>query len=321
MDLSLKENYDSAVNQDSIHSTIIDLKKFKLEGILSNNTQRKVVCLKGSFDNSTGDALVILEKTAFTEENLLEESEFLKQSNSLKKTFQNDVYGDYNFFPKVELNPIKTTIIHPATNKHIEKFSTQNYYIINETAEIYKEIILPAIEKNQFSLQWVYNILEHQSEKERIVYEDPDLENGFILIPDMKWDGNPESLYLLAICQKRGIKSLRDLSPKHLGLLNNIYKKGTQIIQEKFGLDESQLRIFVHYQPSFYHLHVHFMHLGHEAPGILAERAHLLSNIISNISLFPPYYQSATISYAVRENDNLFKALEERSLLKKIVKK
>lgn len=31
----------------------------------------------------------------------------------------------------------------------------------------------------------------------------------------------------------------------------------------------SQLRIYVHYQPSFYHFHVHFTYLMHTPPGKL----------------------------------------------------
>lgn len=74
----------------------------------------------------------------------------------------------------------------------------------------------------------MFNILEHKSEKDRIVYEDTDPENGFILIPDLKWDGKQfETLYLLAICNKRGIKSLRDLNSSHIQLLNNILYSGS----------------------------------------------------------------------------------------------
>lgn len=39
-----------------------------------------------------------------------------------------------------------------------------------------------------FTLQWVYNILEKKAEAERIVYEDPDPDVGFVLLPDFKWD-------------------------------------------------------------------------------------------------------------------------------------
>ena len=69
--------------------------------------------------------------------------------------------------------------------------------------------------------------MDKKTESERIVYEDPDTQNGFILLPDMKWDGKMmESLYLVAIVHKHGIKSLRDLDESHLPLLRNILKKG-----------------------------------------------------------------------------------------------
>lgn len=73
----------------------------------------------------------------------------------------------------------------------------------------------------------MYNILEKKTEADRIVYEDPDEDVGFILLPDMKWDRkDTESLYLQAIVMKHGIKSLRDLDQMHLKLLKNIFNKG-----------------------------------------------------------------------------------------------
>lgn len=39
-----------------------------------------------------------------------------------------------------------------------------------------------------FLVQWVYNILEKKAEAERVVYDDPDPEVGFVLLPDLKWD-------------------------------------------------------------------------------------------------------------------------------------
>ena len=36
--------------------------------------------------------------------------------------------------------------------------------------------------------QWVYNILEGRAEQNRVVFDDPDPENGFVLVPDLKWD-------------------------------------------------------------------------------------------------------------------------------------
>ena len=69
--------------------------------------------------------------------------------------------------------------------------------------------------------------MEKKQESERIVFEDPHPQNGFILLPDMKWDGLIMSnLYLVAIVNVRNIKSLRDLNEEHLPLLKNIQTKG-----------------------------------------------------------------------------------------------
>lgn len=95
---------------------------------------------------------------------------------------------------------------------------------------------------------------------------------------------------------------------------------------------------FFDFQPSFYHLHVHFTFLKHEAPGIYCERryihlnitsavgwakfhfihlnfhlrsflfppfmfSHLLSTVINNIELIPDYYQRAAIPFVIKESD------------------
>lgn len=68
--------------------------------------------------------------------------------------------------------------------------------------------------------------MEHKQEVERIVYEDLDPDNGFVMVPDLKWNGEIDTLYILAIVNKRDIKSIRDLTKEHLPLLKNIRKKG-----------------------------------------------------------------------------------------------
>lgn len=50
---------------------------------------------------------------------------------------------------------------------------------------------------------------------------------------------------------------------------------------DKYGVRADELRIFVHYQPSYYHLHVHFLHTKHDAGASMAAgKAHLLDDII-----------------------------------------
>lgn len=161
----------------------------------------------------------------------------------------------------------------------------------------------------------MYNILEHKQETDRIVFEDECRTNGFIILPDLKWDGKTlETLYLIAIVHRHSLKSLRDLNETHLPLLKNIRDKGISIIQEKYGVERSQLRIYLHYQPSFYHLHVHFTYLKYEAPGIRCERSHLLDTVIDNIELMPDYYQRATLSFVLNDTHSLFKIYENHKL-------
>jgi m7GpppX diphosphatase len=54
-----------------------------------------------------------------------------------------------------------------------------------------------------------------------------------------------------------------------------------QALKRRYGIREDMLRVYVHYQPSYYHLHVHFLHIKLDAGhGMAAGKAHLLLDII-----------------------------------------
>uniref|UniRef100_T1P8I4 m7GpppX diphosphatase n=1 Tax=Musca domestica TaxID=7370 RepID=T1P8I4_MUSDO len=236
--------------------------------------------------------------------------------------FINNVYGSYQCTPPAELNGVKATVVYPATDKHIEKYSICQKYVINETPEYYKDITLPYITSSQFSLEWVYNILEHKQETERIIYEDPDMENGFILLPDLKWDGrNVETLYVLAITHKHDIKSLRDLNASHLPLLRNIRKRSAEAVEKRYGLAASQLRMYFHYQPSFYHLHIHINPVRNDAPGIWCEKSHMLDTVINNLELMPDYYERATLPFVLYDGNKLLELYEAKVSIRKAAKR
>lgn len=132
-----------------------------------------------------------------------------------------------------------------------------------------------------------------------------------MLLPDLKWDGvTTETMYVTAIVMNRNIKSIRDLRESHLPLLENIKTKCFKAIKDKFGVDSSEIRAYFHYQPSYYHLHIHFNYLRYDAPGIFCDKAHLLNSVIDNIKLMPNYYERATLSFVARENDKLYHAYQ-----------
>nr|AAZ38886.1 scavenger mRNA decapping enzyme [Xenopus laevis] len=285
---------------------------FELKAVLRESARDKTIFLHGKVSSGSencNDAVIILEKTPFQMDTV---SSLLKNDPELKLQLKNDIYGVYHLSPSPELNEIKTTVICPASEKHIKKYLQQEVYVIHETEDDYKAITLPYIESQSFSIQWVYNILEKKAEAERIVYENPDPTNGFVLIPDFKWNQKQvEDLYLIAICHQRGIRSLRDLTVDHLPLLKNILEEGKEAILKRYSIHGNKLRIYLHYQPSYYHLHVHFTVLGHDAPGSSVERAHLLCDVIQNIESNPQYYKTRTLTFALREDEALLKKFKE----------
>uniref|UniRef100_H2ZLJ5 m7GpppX diphosphatase n=1 Tax=Ciona savignyi TaxID=51511 RepID=H2ZLJ5_CIOSA len=306
---------DNEVNEKITTGTVnrSTLSGIGLVSVLNDNSSRKVACLHGKVasdgnDGQLCDAVIILEKKPFDQNNL---QQLLSKKTKLTVDLQNDIYSTFTAFPPPELSDIKATIICPATEKHIRKYTKQKSFIVQETASDYQNITLPYLEKqiaaNVFNIQWVFNILEHKVESERIIYEDPDKENGFILLPDMKWDRvDKTALYVIAIPHKRGLRSLRDLSAEHIPLLENILTKGLAVIEEKFGLKSSELRVYFHYQPSYYHLHIHFNNVELDMPGTGALRAHLLADVIENLTLSGNYYRNKTFTFELRENDNLY---------------
>jgi m7GpppX diphosphatase len=88
-----------------------------------------------------------------------------------------------------EDSAINVDIIYPCTEKHISKYSAQQTLMLTETPDVYNAVTLPYILSiPKSAIQWVYNVLDKSKEAERLLFEDPDDDIGFILQPDMKWD-------------------------------------------------------------------------------------------------------------------------------------
>ncbi|XP_030595475.1 m7GpppX diphosphatase [Archocentrus centrarchus] len=286
------------------------LSGFKTSSVLSDSAREKSIFIHGKVADQ--DAVVILEKTPIREDALAE----LFSGSTLKLEMRNDIYSTYRLQAPPHLNEIKTTVVCPATEKHVKKYQRKESFLVEETEEDYKNITLPYIQKQSFSVQWVYNILEKKAEAERIVYEDPDPDAGFVLLPDFKWDQNQvDDLYLIAIVHQSNIKSLRDLTSEHILLLQNIFQKGKEAIFQRYNLPATKLRVYLHYQPSYYHLHVHFTNLGYKVPGCGVERAHLITDVIQNLQSDPHYYKTRTLYFPLTADDGLLSKFKEAGRL------
>lgn len=312
--MAVEPNAKKRKSDDNKHSTeILSFAGFDFCKVLKNDLRSKTAFIHSQFEGK--DAVILMEKTAF-DANIVQE--MLTEKTELVETLKNDVYSTYKTFPDKTLNGMKTTLIYPATKQHIAKYSEQEFHIVQESGEDYKKVTLPYVKNKALSNQWVYNILNKKTEADRIVFEDTCPDSGFILLPDMKWDRKDmDALYLQALVHRRDILSLRDLDQSHLPLLKNILEKGLSAIKEKYGIPANKVRSYLHYQPSYYHLHVHFAHIKLDNPGFEADRAHLLTDVIENIEMKSLYYKEKTLVFKVREDDHLYKAFLEHGCIQK----
>lgn len=99
----------------------------------------------------------------------------------------------------------------------------------------------------------VNNILSHQVESHKILFEVHHPDIGFVILPDMKWNLETiSSLYLVAIVHSRSIATLRDLTKMHIPMLKAIRSEAGRLVREKWALEgEQSLRFYIHYQPSY----------------------------------------------------------------------
>ncbi|XP_002127473.2 m7GpppX diphosphatase [Ciona intestinalis] len=304
--LSESSNGDATASRKSLSGV-------ELVSVLNDKTSQKAIFLHGRIasaksDQTDDDAVIILEKKPFDQSQL---QEILSSQTKLTVDLENDIYSTYTAYPPPLVSDIKATVICPATKKHIRKYMKQKLTVVQETKEDYLNITLPYLEKqfasNVFNLQWVFNILEHKAETERVLFEDDNKNTGFMLMPDMKWDrSDVKSLYVMALPHKRGLKSIRDLTAEHIPLLENILTKGLEVVEKLFKIPANELRVYFHYQPSYYHLHIHINHIDLDLPGTEALRAHLLADVIENLKLTGDYYQNKTFTFALQENNLLF---------------
>lgn len=180
--------------------------------------------------------------------------------------------GDTNtpqtdFFPDLKIN-----LIYPCTETHIKKYSKQGVRFVTETPEIYRDQIRPYMlsKREQGRLNWVFNIIEGRKEVEDVIYRTKLGEagdEGFLLLPDLNWDRKTlDALHLLALVERRDIWSLRDLKKKHIPWLQHMKAKLVAATCETYpSIEPDQLKLYVHYQPTYYHFHIHIVHVQLEA--------------------------------------------------------
>ncbi|TKA69491.1 hypothetical protein B0A49_07265 [Cryomyces minteri] len=159
--------------------------------------------------------------------------------------------------------------------------------MVTETAEIYRKHVQPYMQqkRDEGRLNWVFNIIEGRTEQDDVFYREHG-EEGFLVLPDLNWDRKTiTSLHLLGLVERRDIWSVRDLQRRNKTWLERMRERlldaTVKLYQE---LEKNQLKLYVHYQPTYYHFHIHIVHVALEGGATQSTGKALgLENIISQL--------------------------------------
>lgn len=203
--------------------------------------------------------------------------------------FVNDVYTKQTAI----INDLDGELITCSDINKLDGFCKKVKY---ETYQEYKEIIS---NRDWNKEQWVYNILDRIAEQDKILYQDAQI----VIAPNYTWaktDNDLNKMYLLVFPQNRKLHTLRDLNSTHIELLEYIKNKTLGVIKEKYGFDSNIIKMFIHYAPSTYHLHIHFVLVSNTDVNSSIEYSHELDSVINILKIKSDYYQSTDIDIKKR---------------------
>ncbi|KAK4931056.1 hypothetical protein LTR49_002471 [Elasticomyces elasticus] len=281
--------------------------RFKFEKVLNQDQGGRRIILQGTISGKP--ALLLAERGAFdTDPTYL--SAFGRLVVHVKNLGENDIYRWYlaNSLPDNSADrptppDLKINLIYPSTEKHVKKYSFQSSRPYMQQC------------REEGRLNWVFNILDGVAEQENVLYrsEESDPKDGYLLLPDLNWDRKTVGgLHLLALVVRRDLWSVRDLRKHDAPWLRQLRVTLARKASELYpGVDEDMLKFYVHYQPTYYHFHIHIVHVnldptGTQAVGKAIGLDHIISQLETMAGDEDAGMQDVELSYTVGEESELW---------------
>lgn len=186
-------------------------------------------------------------------------------------------------------------------------------HLVMETPEIYHKHIRPYMERmrDPSRLQWMQNIIDQKAEVDDVILRSQRSNSrGFVLLPDLNWDrATISSLHLLVILECNDIWSLRDLKKGDISWLWDLRAEVTTATIKAYpSLRPDQLKFYVHYLPTYFHFHIHVVHVLLDSGSTQAVgKAIALESIISQLQSLAGDenvgMDSVLMTYAIGEED------------------
>lgn len=203
--------------------------------------------------------------------------------------YSNDRFTKYTVTVNLEGSIIK---IDDATDEESNDIICT--YTLN--TETYEEYLQKKMNVNIKNVQWIYNIIDKLCEQENILYRDDEC----VIIPTYTWNGDVNKLHILGIGTDKSIMTLRDLGTDNIPMLEHIREKGLEYIKKIYNIDKCMIRVYIHYPPSTWSLHIHFELISNITSSCVTEYCHNLSQVIYNLKLDNNYYKNLVMDILTR---------------------
>ena len=109
------------------------------------------------------------------------------------------------------------------------------------------------------------------------------------------WQRQAPLVNWLGITTDPGLRSLRDVRGRHAPMLREMLDVARARISEETGVDPDEVMAYVHYPPSVYQLHVHFVYPYAQYNHRDVYRIHSVETVLANLALDPEYYAKASL--------------------------
>lgn len=215
---------------------------------------------------------------------------FIANENWMKNTqlneeiFSNDIYKKYNG----TITNLSGELVVCLDITKTDEFNKKK--LIQETYQEY----LDFISQRDFTKEkWVYNILDGISEQDKIMYCDEHI----VIVPNYTWNQKDlHKMHHLTFPKDKSLHSIRELTNQHIWLLNYIKCQTLKVIKNTYGFDKEIIKMYIHYAPSTYHLHVHFVLVSNIDANSSVEYSHELNNVIQILEIKSDFYQKITMN-------------------------
>lgn len=151
--------------------------------------------------------------------------------------------------------------------------------------EFARKIEANRVHENQ---QWIFNLIEgHGAKTERVFVNEDD----WMLVQGSSY--NPSDIRYLVIFKDTTLRTIRDLRQKHLPMLRRA-RQGVLSFLRSQKLKEDDFKMYFHYLPSVFQLHLHVC----SAASNDSIRTQHLACVVRNIEECDTWYRDALILFA-----------------------